>query len=229
VAWTHQRNKHTEPDHTNAEKKRSAFLTIYSCYASMRMHASAIQLRTRSVAGLLMSFAGTIISAMHKGCIRCRAQERTFRKFGLWMGIRASSFSWYVPLVTCAPRRAARLRLASPGRAAAPARQRTWHAEASGGRTFHDILSASILISPAEKPRGTSRNVAAMAASTNSTCEASSLLSAQCVCKSAAKHTAAATAGIGLVSSEGAHHAQVQAYSPLRLEPCVCGPRSRSV
>lgn len=41
---------------------------------------------------------------------------------------------------------------------------------AAGVRTFHDILSAWMSISPAENPRGTSRNVAAMAASTNSTC-----------------------------------------------------------
>ena len=40
----------------------------------------------------------------------------------------------------------------------------------SGVRTFHDILSAWMSISPAENPRGTSRNVAAMAASTKSTC-----------------------------------------------------------
>ncbi len=97
------------------------------------------------------------------------------------------------------PCQPARLFLAKAERAAAPARQRTWPAAAAGVRTFHDILSASMLISPAEKPRGTSRNVAAIAASTNSTCGASSLLSARCVCRSIAAHRAATKAGLGLV------------------------------
>ena len=82
---------------------RCAFcLTVCDHYLLLlRQHFYACNNNT-SVAGLLMSFAGRAKSAMHKGCIQCRALERTFRKFGLWMGIRASSFSWYVPLVTCA-------------------------------------------------------------------------------------------------------------------------------